>query len=79
MFSSKIQCESSSYVGSIGWTWNLAMQRYGPEWRWHRRLFWQHFHPGVLSIYNDAQNRESVQFLQRLLDDPSRLERHAHQ
>ena len=77
MFSSKNQCESSSC--SIGWTWNLAMQRYGPEWRWHRRLFWQHFHPGVLSIYNDAQNRESVQFLQRLVDDPSRLKRHAHQ
>ncbi|KAI1794934.1 CyP450 monooxygenase [Ganoderma leucocontextum] len=62
----------------IGWKWNLAMQRYGPEWRWHRRLFWQHFHPGVLFTYDDAQNRESVQFLQRILDNPSHLEQHAH-
>ena len=73
------QSERSLRFVSINWNWNLAMQRYCQPWRWHRRLFWQHFHPGVLSTYEDAQNRESIRFLQRLLDNPSQFELHSHQ
>ena len=52
---------------------------YGQDWRRYRRLFWQHFHPGVVSKYYGVQRDESRQFLSKLLSCPERLEEHIRQ
>ncbi len=49
---------------------------YGQSWRRHRRLFWQHFHPGVVSKYHAVQREASAKFLQNLLASPEQLEDH---
>ncbi|KAI1794923.1 cytochrome P450 [Ganoderma leucocontextum] len=60
----------------IGWEWNFGFMTYGQDWRRYRRLFWQHFHPGVISKYHGVQRDESRQFLCQLLSTPERLEEH---
>ncbi|PIL22785.1 cytochrome P450 [Ganoderma sinense ZZ0214-1] len=60
----------------IGWEWNFGFMTYGHIWRRYRRLFWQHFHPGVVSKYHGVQRDESRQFLKKLLTYPERLEEH---
>ncbi|KAM5539491.1 hypothetical protein V8D89_006943 [Ganoderma adspersum] len=60
----------------IGWEWNFGFMTYGQVWRRSRRLFWQHFHPGVVSKYHGIQRDESHQFLKKLQSRPERLEEH---
>ncbi|KAI0354238.1 CyP450 monooxygenase [Trametes cingulata] len=57
-----------------GWTWNLALKRYGDNWRQVRRLFWKHFQPKTVSKYHPVQQREARRLLRRLLDDQSDLD-----
>lgn len=52
---------------------------YGQNWRRHRRLFWQHFHPGVISEYHAVQRDVSGLFLDKLLASPERFEEHIRQ
>lgn len=60
----------------IGWEWDFGFMPYGQPWRRHRRLFWQHFHPGVVSKYHAVQREASAKFLQNLLASPEQLEDH---
>ncbi|KAI0712492.1 cytochrome P450 [Earliella scabrosa] len=60
----------------IGWEFDFGFMPYGQHWRRHRRLFWQHFHPGVISKYHGVQQEVSGQFLNKLLANPERLEEH---
>ncbi|TFK83547.1 cytochrome P450 [Polyporus arcularius HHB13444] len=60
----------------IGWEFDFGFMPYGQYWRRHRRLFWQHFHPGVISKYNAVQQEVSRAFLSKLLTSPGRLEEH---
>ncbi|KAI0633029.1 O-methylsterigmatocystin oxidoreductase [Trametes polyzona] len=58
----------SMAIKLIGWDWNLALKRYGNEWRRARRLFWRHFQPNMVPKYHSAQQREARRFLRHLLD-----------
>ncbi|EJF63527.1 cytochrome P450 [Dichomitus squalens LYAD-421 SS1] len=60
----------------IGWEWDFGFMAYGQTWRKHRRLFWQHFHPGVISKYHGIQVDVSHRFLSKLYTSPERLEEH---
>ncbi|KAI0667766.1 CyP450 monooxygenase [Trametes maxima] len=66
----------SPVIELIGWEWDFGFMPYGQLWRQHRRLFWQHFHPGVVSKYHSIQRKASGKFLQRLLSSPAQLEDH---
>ncbi|KAI0662177.1 CyP450 monooxygenase [Cubamyces menziesii] len=66
----------SPMIDLIGWEWDFGFMPYGQTWRRHRRLFWQHFHPGVVSKYHTIQREASCRFLQKLLASPARLEDH---
>ncbi|KAI0647812.1 CyP450 monooxygenase [Trametes meyenii] len=66
----------SPMIELIGWEWDFGFMPYGQVWRQHRRLFWQHFHPGVVAKYHSIQREASGKFLQRLLTSPARLEDH---
>ncbi|KAJ8463881.1 hypothetical protein ONZ51_g9969 [Trametes cubensis] len=54
----------------------FGLMPYGERWKRHRRGFWQHFHPGVVSKYHAAQNVQVRKFLAKLLQDPSRVKEH---
>ncbi|KAI0357528.1 cytochrome P450 [Trametes cingulata] len=54
----------------VGQDHNFTWMRYGPFWRRHRRAFWQHFHPGVLSKYLPVQRTIARKFLVKLLEKP---------
>ncbi|KAI0643153.1 CyP450 monooxygenase [Trametes meyenii] len=60
----------------IGQEYNLALMPYGQEWRQHRRVFWQHFHPGMVPKYQSTQRDVVHKFLARLEESPSRLQQH---
>ncbi|KAL7280118.1 hypothetical protein ACG7TL_006535 [Trametes sanguinea] len=66
----------SPMIELIGWEWDFGFMPYGPSWRQHRRLFWQHFHPGVISKYQPIQREASYAFLKKLLTNPTELEGH---
>ncbi|KAI0754758.1 cytochrome P450 [Daedaleopsis nitida] len=54
-----------------GWgDWNMASLPYGERWRSHRKTFWQHFHPGVISKYRPLQEEGARRLLPRLLLSP---------
>ena len=60
----------------IGWEFDFGFMPYGPNWRRHRRLFWQYFHPGVIPQYHEIQRDTSRRFIGGLLSAPERLEEH---
>ncbi|KAI0769932.1 cytochrome P450 [Fomes fomentarius] len=60
----------------IGWEFDFGFMPYGQNWRRHRRLFWQQFHPGVVFKYHAVQEEVSLQFLSKLLINPERFEEH---
>ena len=66
-------------LGRIGWEFDFGFMPYGQYWRRHRRLFWQHFHPGVITKYNAVQRDVSRAFLGKLLTSPERFEEHIRQ
>ncbi|EIW59412.1 CyP450 monooxygenase [Trametes versicolor FP-101664 SS1] len=66
----------SPMIELIGWEWDFGFMPYGQPWRRHRRLFWQHFHPGVVSKYHAVQREASAKFLENLLASPEQLEDH---
>ncbi|OBZ67581.1 O-methylsterigmatocystin oxidoreductase [Grifola frondosa] len=68
----------STLVSLMGWDWNFALMPYGPRWRPTRRTFWQHFHPGVISKYEQTQLHETRRFLRKLLASPDQLTHHIH-
>ncbi|KAJ8468879.1 hypothetical protein ONZ51_g9348 [Trametes cubensis] len=55
-------------IALAGQAFNFAFLPYGPWWRTHRRMFWQHFHPGKMTSYWPVQREVTRKFLVRLLD-----------
>ncbi|EIW59176.1 CyP450 monooxygenase [Trametes versicolor FP-101664 SS1] len=55
---------------------NFGAIRYGDWWRRHRRVFWQQFHPGVVTKYNTVQSDYAHRFLARLIQSPSQVTHH---
>ena len=51
-----------------GQAFNFAFWPYGQSWRTHRRMFWQHFHPGRMTSYWPVQREVTRKFLVKLLD-----------
>ena len=49
---------------------------YGQRWRQHRRAFWRHFRAEAIVTYHPVQRAIAHKFLEKLLDDPSRLREH---
>lgn len=49
---------------------------YGPRWRRHRRVFWQHFYPSATEKYYATQKQTARVFLRKLLTDPEDLYDH---
>ncbi|KAI0662031.1 CyP450 monooxygenase [Cubamyces menziesii] len=54
----------------------FGLMPYGERWKRHRRGFWPHFHPGVISKYHDAQSVQVRRFIAKLLHAPSRVKEH---
>lgn len=59
-----------------GHDWNWAFLPYGQSWRYHRRMFWQHFNPGAIDKYKPAQQAFARQFLYKLLENKGVLKDH---
>ena len=58
---------------SSGSTLNFGFLPYGQWWRRHRRAFWQYFHRDAVEEYHPMQQSGTHIFLEKLLDNPSRL------
>ncbi|EJF55407.1 cytochrome P450 [Dichomitus squalens LYAD-421 SS1] len=70
----------SNMVALVGWDWNFGMFPYGAQWRRYRRMFWQHFHTGVVSKHDPHVKRGAAILLRRLLQskpDPCEDIRHS--
>ncbi|KDQ59121.1 hypothetical protein JAAARDRAFT_127559 [Jaapia argillacea MUCL 33604] len=63
----------------MGYDWDFAFMPYGDNWRRHRRVFHQFFNQGAIDKYHPVQMRESLAFVQRLLDTPQQLNHHIQQ
>ena len=58
-----------------GQAFNFAFLPYGQWWRTHRRMFWQHFHPGKMTSYWPVQREITRKFLAKLLDKSANLQK----
>ncbi|EJF63267.1 hypothetical protein DICSQDRAFT_55420, partial [Dichomitus squalens LYAD-421 SS1] len=67
---------TSTIVKLVGWEWNFVWMSYGQQWRRHRWVFWQHFHPGVIPTYRAVLEEGARRLLSRLLTTPGKLEEH---
>ncbi|KAJ7664491.1 cytochrome P450 [Mycena polygramma] len=54
----------------MGWDFNVAMMKYGDEWRAHRRLFNQKFTPKASVKYQPQQLAATQELLRRFLQEP---------
>ena len=55
---------------------NMAMLRYGPWWRRHKRAFQQYFSPGNIASFHPILSEVSHRFLLKLLEDPTAFKDH---
>ncbi|EMD37513.1 hypothetical protein CERSUDRAFT_50154 [Gelatoporia subvermispora B] len=62
--------EVTEIVKLTGWDWNLAMMRYGQEWREHRRLIHQYMNQRAVHTYIPHVRDGTRHLLQRLHRDP---------
>ncbi|KAJ7840998.1 cytochrome P450, partial [Mycena leptocephala] len=60
----------------MGWDFNVAMMKYGDEWRAHRRLFSQGFTPKESLKYQPKQLTGTHQLLRRFLRAPDDFMNH---
>ncbi|KAJ3008327.1 hypothetical protein NUW54_g3194 [Trametes sanguinea] len=61
----------SPLISLAGQAYNFGFMPYGQWWRRHRRMFWQQFHPGVVSRYWPIQKSRTHDFLVKLLEQPT--------
>ncbi|KAI1790187.1 cytochrome P450 [Ganoderma leucocontextum] len=66
----------STMVNLTGLEWGLVFTPYGSLWRRQRRLFWQHFNPGVVHKYFPMLQQSARDLLSRLLVSPEKLSEH---
>ncbi|KAI0330485.1 cytochrome P450 [Cubamyces sp. BRFM 1775] len=62
-------------ISLAGQAFNFAFLPYGQWWRTHRRMFWQHFHPGKMTSYWPVQREVTRKFLAKLLDKSADLQK----
>ncbi|PPQ73041.1 hypothetical protein CVT26_014659 [Gymnopilus dilepis] len=60
----------------MDWEWNVAAQRYGLRWRFHRTLCQQHFRAVAARNYYPHILEKTHDMLGRLLRDPEHFEEH---
>ncbi|KAE9397655.1 cytochrome P450 [Gymnopus androsaceus JB14] len=60
----------------VGWTGDLLLMSYGSEWKSHRKLFQQEFHPSNSSLYLPHEKQALRVFLKSLLDAPEEWNEH---
>ncbi|KAJ6452467.1 cytochrome P450 [Mycena sanguinolenta] len=63
-------------IDLMGWGFNIAMMRYGDEWRTHRRLFNQGFTAQASLKYRPKQLGATRDLLKRFLTHPDRFMDH---
>ncbi|KAE9382368.1 hypothetical protein BT96DRAFT_1010770 [Gymnopus androsaceus JB14] len=63
----------------VGWSGDLLLMPYGNEWKSHRKLFQQEFHPSNSSLYLPHEKKALCAFLKSLLDAPEEWGEHAQQ
>ncbi|KAE9388010.1 cytochrome P450 [Gymnopus androsaceus JB14] len=61
----------------VGWSGDLLLMPYGNEWKSHRKLFQQEFHPSNSSLYLPHEKKALCAFLKSLLDAPEEWGEHA--
>ncbi|KAK7046397.1 cytochrome P450 [Favolaschia claudopus] len=66
-------------VELMGWDFNVAMMKYGDEWRAHRRLFNQRFTAKASLQYRPQQLVATHHLLQNLLNEPDSFMNHFRQ
>ncbi|KAE9397652.1 cytochrome P450 [Gymnopus androsaceus JB14] len=54
----------------VGWTGDLLLMQYDNDWKSHRKLFKQEFHPSNSSLYHPHEKKPLHSFLNSLLDAP---------
>ncbi|KAE9388006.1 cytochrome P450 [Gymnopus androsaceus JB14] len=59
------------------WSGDLLLMPYGNEWKSHRKLFQQEFHPSNSSLYLPHEKKALCAFLKSLLDAPEEWGEHA--
>ncbi|GJE84148.1 cytochrome P450 [Phanerochaete sordida] len=57
----------------VGWGQNFALMPYGDSWREHRRMFHQHFHPGVVDKHHAHIEKQAKDLLRRIHANPDGL------
>ncbi|KAJ7729931.1 cytochrome P450 [Mycena metata] len=60
----------------VGFHWHTGFMRYGPRWKAHRKVFIQQFQPSEVLLHRPAELQAARVLLGRLLDSPSKFERH---
>ena len=60
----------------MGWSYNIALLRYGESWRYHRKICQHKFRPESLGSYHPVQTRKVHAMLQGLLASPEKFEYH---
>ncbi|KAF8889559.1 cytochrome P450 [Gymnopilus junonius] len=60
----------------MDWEWNLASQRYGASWRFHRTICQQNFRAVAARDYYPPILEKTHEMLHRLLEDPDNFEEH---
>lgn len=66
-------------MARMGWDYNFSTMPYSPRWRDSRRMFYQHFNPGVVNTYRPIQLQASRELLLRLLNTPENTRTHIRQ
>lgn len=60
----------------MGWDWSFALYRYGPKWKFARRLFHHHFNNKVLPDFEPRQKKATYELLHRLAENPDNFLEH---
>ncbi|KAF8524547.1 cytochrome P450 [Hysterangium stoloniferum] len=63
----------------MGFSWSIAMMRYGDRWRRHRKLLQQNFSPAAIKEYQPLQMTHARDLLTRLRETPHDFFKHTRQ
>jgi len=72
-------CLTCLLESRMDYRWNMALLRYGLQWRSYRRTFHYYFHPNIIHKYYSVQVTRARAFLRHLLKSPDRLKFHIRQ
>ncbi|EMD35901.1 hypothetical protein CERSUDRAFT_53222 [Gelatoporia subvermispora B] len=68
--------EITEVIALTGWDWNLAMMKYGQQWRDHRQLFHQYMNERVIHTYDPYIRDGTRRLLKGLHCDPKNYTHH---